>query len=66
MARYVTIDGQPYKVVESLGYNPDVGARVIRVEHVGGTTHTAVGSRGSYRFWTARDRVQLGSKVVGQ
>lgn len=66
MARYVTIDGQPYKVVESLGYNPDVGARVIRVEHVGGTTHVAVGSRGSYRLWTARDRVRPGSKVRGQ
>ena len=66
MARYVTIDGADYKVVESLGYNPDVGARVIKVETLAGEQRTAVGSRGAYRFWTARDRVLPGSKVVGQ
>ena len=67
MARYVQIDGQPYKVVESLGYSPDVGARVIEVEHVDGTRHKAVGSRGAYRLWTAFDRVRPGlSRFVGQ
>jgi hypothetical protein len=66
VSRYVQIDGQPYKVIESLGYNPDVGARVLQVEDVAGMRHTAVGSRGAYRLWTARDRVRLGSKVRGQ
>ena len=57
MARFVMIDGQPYKIVERLGYNHDIGQHAYEVEHVAGTRHMAVGRGGSYRLWTARDRV---------
>jgi hypothetical protein len=69
MARYVMVDGEPCKVISTLGYNPDIGARAIEVERVCGEHRMAVSSanRGLYRFWTARDRLQWGpSRVVGQ
>jgi hypothetical protein len=66
MARYVMIDGEPCKVISSLGYQPGAGARVIEVERVCGEHRMAVGNRGAYRFWTARDRLRTGlGRVVG-
>lgn len=53
----ITIDGKKVKVLDSLGYNHDIGAYVKRVE-IDGKPQMAVGTRGSWRLWTARDRTR--------
>lgn len=57
MARYIEVEGTKCKVVESLGFVHDIGMRAVVVLH-DGVERKAVGSRGQYRFWGARDRVQ--------
>lgn len=51
----ITINGRKVKVLESLGYNPDVGDYVKMVE-IDGQRQMAVGGPGRWRLWTARDR----------
>jgi hypothetical protein len=65
MARIIEIGGERYRVVESLGYNPDVGQRVYKVQGEDGVERTAVGYRRAYRLWTARDRVVPTTKPIG-
>jgi hypothetical protein len=54
-AMAITIDGRKVKVLSSLGYNHDVGGYVKEVE-IDGQRQMAVGGRGYWRLWTARDR----------
>jgi hypothetical protein len=62
MARLISVsDGTALhtcKVVESLGYNPDIGARVNVVLHDGMERKAVGGGQHGWRFWTPRDRVQ--------
>lgn len=53
----ITIDGMPYWVIESLGYQPSAGVMAKRVETPNGP-RMAVKARGmgAWRFWTAEDR----------
>lgn len=54
----VSIGGKHYKVIEHLGYNHDIGKRVVQVETDDGPRMAVAGSPGmGYRFWTAEDRV---------
>jgi hypothetical protein len=59
----ITVNGKKYKVVESLGYSPDVGeyAKVILVD---GKERTVVGSRGCWRFWVPK--ILPRSHIIGQ
>ena len=52
----ITIDGQKVKVLSSLGFNHDINSYVKEVE-IDGVKHMAVGTRGSWRLWTPKDRV---------
>lgn len=47
----IKVEGKLYKVVESLGYNPDVGKNV-KVILVDGKEQVVVGSKGYWQFWT--------------
>lgn len=58
MARYIAVEGHRCKVVDALGYNPDIGQRVTVVEHEGSERKAVGGGRYGWRFWTARDRAQ--------
>jgi len=46
----IKVEGKLYKVVESLGYNPDVG-NYVKVILVDGKERIIVGSKGSWQFW---------------
>ena len=46
----IKVDGKSHKVVESLGYNPDVGA-YVKVILVDGVERVVVGTNGCWRFW---------------
>lgn len=56
MASGIEIDGASYKVLDSLGYNHDVGGYVKEVLTSDGPK-MAVKQGALWRFWTARDRV---------
>lgn len=62
MARSINVsDGTTIhacRVIESLGYNHDIGSRVNVVLHEGVERKAVGGGRYGWRFWTARDRVQ--------
>jgi len=58
MAAGIEIDGKRYKVVESVGYNRDIGGYVKIVTTLDGEKTAVKQGRRSWRFWTARDRVQ--------
>jgi hypothetical protein len=58
MTKMVMINGCPYPVVESLGFNPDIGERAWVVKTQDGEK-TAVGPAPKARFWTPTDRVRL-------
>jgi hypothetical protein len=51
----ITMNGVKYKVIDSLGYNHDVGAQVKMIEYEGKRA-MVVGSAGRWRLWTASDR----------
>lgn len=53
----ITVEGQSYKVVESGGYNQDIGKYWKRVQTPDGEK-MVVGSPGRWRFWTAADRTR--------
>lgn len=53
----IMVDGVKYKVVESTGYNHDIGAYCKWVKTPDGEK-MVVGSRGRWRFWTAADRAR--------
>lgn len=57
MARKIEIDGTKYPVTESLGYVHSVGAHAVEVETPDGF-RKAVKRGGTWRFWTAEDRVR--------
>jgi hypothetical protein len=58
MARYINVEGHKYRVVESLGHNPDIGRRASLVQ-VGTEERMAVYvGPGEWLFWTSRDRTQ--------
>ena len=45
----ITVEGKKYKVVESLGYNHDVGA-YAKVIMVDGKERVVTGTRGNWHF----------------
>jgi len=53
----ITVEGQPYKVTDSGSYNHDIGQYWKRVATPDGEK-MVVGTRGRWRFWTARDRTR--------
>ena len=53
----ITVNGVKCKVVESLGYNHDMGGYVKRVVY-DGKEQMAVGGPGRWRLWTPTDRTQ--------
>jgi hypothetical protein len=55
--KMVTVDGCKYPLVESLGFNHDVGGRAWIVKTKDGEK-TAVGPIMRARFWTPTDRVR--------
>jgi hypothetical protein len=54
----IIIDGEPYLVVESLGFVQDIGERAWIVMLPNGSERTAVGTAKNARFWGARDRIR--------
>jgi hypothetical protein len=56
--RKILVDGEPYPVVESLGFVHDIGWHAWVVRMPDGTEKTAVGTTKRARFWTAADRVR--------
>lgn len=54
----ITIAGVKYKVIDSGGYNHDVGSYWKVVETPDGHHKMVVGGRGRWRFWSAADRVR--------
>lgn len=62
----ITIDGQKYEVVETLPYH-GVGmpAKVVKDETSDTGERVAVKRGGIWRFWTAQDRLRLGSHIMG-
>jgi|WetSurMetagenome_2_1015567.scaffolds.fasta_scaffold06573_5 hypothetical protein len=59
----IKVNGKSYKVVESLGYNHDVGA-YAKVVKDGDKERIVVGTRGCWSFYTPK--VLPGSHVTGQ
>lgn len=53
----IEIEGVKYKVVERLGYNPDIGLRCFVVND-SGYERKAVKDGKVYRFWTIADRME--------
>lgn len=53
----ITINGRQYKVIDSGGYNHDIGAYWKMVKTPDGNL-MVVGSRGSWRFWHPSDRTK--------
>ena len=54
------------RVLETLGYQPSVGAHARLVLDPSGRQFMAVGSRGSWREWVLRDKIRPGGPVTGQ
>lgn len=63
----IIIDGKPYRVIESLGYQHSAGCYAKAVSTPEGE-RIAVGRGGAWRWWTADDRMSGGvaSHVTGQ
>ncbi len=61
--KLITVNGQKYKVVESLGYNHDAGA-YAKVIMVDGKERIVVGTNGCWKFWVPR--ILPRSRIVGQ
>jgi len=57
MAAGIEIAGKRYKVVESMGFNHDIG-RYAKIVRDGDRDRMAVKEAGQWRFWGAADRVQ--------
>jgi hypothetical protein len=55
--KWIVVEGGRYPVVESLGYNQDMGARAWIVQTQNGEK-TAVGPSTKARFWTPADRIR--------
>ena len=53
----ITIHGRKVKVLDSMGYNPDIGEHDKMVE-IDGKRRMAVGGPGRWRLWTAKDRTE--------
>lgn len=63
----INVDGNDYKVVESMGFNHNIGmyAKVVMTET--GERVAVKHPRGVWRFWTPRDRVAgFAARAVGQ
>ena len=53
----IEIEGNRYKVLESLGYNHDAGC-YAKIVADGDRERMAVKQAGGWRFWSAADRVK--------
>ena len=53
-------------VIESLGWQPGIGAYAREVRDPTGRVFMAVGSRGVWRAWGIRDKLRPRSLVTGQ
>jgi hypothetical protein len=57
MAAGIEIDGKRYKVVESMGFNHDIG-RCAKIVKDADRERVAVKESTGWRFWGAADRAQ--------
>ena len=62
--RRVIVEGRAYELVESLGYNRDMGARAWIVRDARRRAHRRGPLEGA-RFWTPHDRVRLSAARSG-
>lgn len=54
----ITVDGKKCRIVESLGYVHDIGARACIVLDDDEVKTAISAGRGVWRFWTAQDRAK--------
>jgi hypothetical protein len=58
MTRYINVEGERCKVIEALGYYPDIHTRVTLVEHNGAERMAVRLGIKDWHFWRPTDRVK--------